>query len=256
VTSFDENYYEYSMVAVKSFGMNYHGKDILDVICLVPPEILGKGEDYSERINQKNLNIIFKTSNSYLKLRQDRLSHPYHNTGDNCNHRIFLGSTCLEYDVAVYIDPDTITLRNVDNLINYPLRNKLSALVEYTDVNRISFNDQDRPYFNNGVFVADLGWWRDSLAEEKMVEWIKENGPTTFPDQDSMNAVFIDDWAPLPITMNYFNYRLWVDSLIDEMIPEPMVVHFAGEEKPWRDMPNTKYGEAWRTFYNKWIKAT
>ena len=54
VTSFDENYYEYSMVAVKSFGMNYHGENVLDVICLVPPELLDKEGEYSERINQNN----------------------------------------------------------------------------------------------------------------------------------------------------------------------------------------------------------
>jgi lipopolysaccharide biosynthesis glycosyltransferase len=253
ITSFDANYFKYSMVAIKSFAMNYNESTVLDVVCLVPEDILHREREYSEAINQENLKISFRASEKYLKKYGSIEDDKSRYFNQHCHHRMFLGSACKEYDRAIYIDPDTITLRDVSPIINYPFINKFNAVIEYTNANKIAFNDEDRPYFNNGVFLADLKWWRDSGVEDQMVEWLDKYGPTEYFEQDAMNAILLRDLSHLPVTMNFFNYKLWIEQIIDDLIPSPMIVHFVGKDKPWTDTANTKYDLAWLDFYQKFF---
>jgi lipopolysaccharide biosynthesis glycosyltransferase len=171
---------------------------------------------------------------------------------ENCNHRIYLGSVLPEYQKAIYIDPDTVIARDVDMLLNYPLRNKLLAIAELNAENVRVFSTSDRPYFNNGVFIADLDYWRESGAEEKMNDFTIKYGPTLCPEQDAMNFAFIDVWSPLPYSFNTFHY--WMNDQrmyqFSEYNKDPMIVHFVGPDKPWlvRD-DSSKWCGLWRIVY-------
>lgn len=253
VTSFDENYYRYSMVAVKSIGVNYTGTDILDIVCLVPSTLHARHDEYVRLVNQPNINIVFRTSDRFTDLANAGDLHASGYISAHCNHRIFLGSVLPEYDIAIYIDPDTLTMRDIDPLINFPIRNGLTALQEFSELPKQVFNDEDRPYFNNGVFIADLNFWREFDAENKMVNWIANAGPTPCPEQDAMNAVFIDYWAPMPPTFNFFNYKIWTDGQFELVITNPIVVHFLGDSKPWtlNNRSKTKFEVSWAKFYHE-----
>jgi lipopolysaccharide biosynthesis glycosyltransferase len=252
VTSFDKNYLMPSMVFMKSLSDNYDGAKPLSVVCLVPQDVLPMVSWYRDVLNVSNLNIEFRCSDKFLGMLESGNAHESGYISSHCNHRIFLGSVLPDFDKAIYIDPDTIILRSISPLLMYPMRNKLLAALEYSSMNVKSFYDFDRPYFNNGVFIADLNYWRDSGAEDRMNQFTKDNGPTLCPEQDAMNYAFIDVWSPLPFSFNSFHtYMESMEHLAKEN-DNPVIVHFVGPSKPWiNKFRNTKWERAWHECYAK-----
>lgn len=250
VTSFDENYFEYSMVMLKSLSQNYFCQDPLDVICLVPENLLTKEEIYTQRLHAANLKVSFRTSDKYKKLMSGGFKHK---APENDNHitsntmqRIFLSSTLHDYDKVIYLDPDIVIMRDVRPLLEYPMYDYLTALQEPDHMNLRTFKTLDRPYFNNGVFITDLRYWRRSGLEDKMERHARTEPPTDLLEQDLMNRFMIDVWSPLPQSFNYF------DQNGDQNIKGdgPLVVHFIGEGKPWvNGPPETAWRRRWKKIY-------
>jgi lipopolysaccharide biosynthesis glycosyltransferase len=253
VTSFDKNYMDYSRVLLKSLGMRYFGDEVLDVVCLVTEDILHMQQEYSNSVNEPMLNIQFRTSSKYQDMVSKGLAYESYWITSNCNHRLFIGSVCHDYDVAYYIDPDTVVRRDIRPFLNYPLRNKFLATQEYAEMNRISFNDPDRPYFNNGVFVADLNFWRDNDIESQLVNWIDRNGPMLCPEQDAMNAILIDNWSTLSISCNFPDWYQWANDHAARTNDNPLIVHFTGQPKPWNESTISVYNQDWRSIYDTYF---
>lgn len=253
VTSFDKNYVIPSQVSLRSLSDNYHGKDKIKIVCLVSPEVLPLYDEYVKTLAADNLDVEFRCSPEYIKMVDANQAHSYEHISMNCNHRIFLGSILPDYDRAIYIDSDIVVCRDISPLINFTPTNRIHAIEEFHSMNVQVFNDPDRAYFNNGVFIADLKYWRDSKAEEKMLEFIKKYGPTRNPEQDAMNYVFIDVWSPLSFSFNSFHY--WMSdpeiAVFARLNPNPLIVHFAGEDKPWVKDLNTKWSDLWHNTYRK-----
>lgn len=251
VTSFDKNYVMPSMVSLKSLSHNYRGQERLKVICLVSPDILNTLDEYVNKLNAPNLDIEFRCSDKFVEMLESGHAHPFNHVTSHCNHRIFLGSLLNDYDKAIYIDSDIVVCRDIAPLLNFPMRNKLMAMVEYNSMNMITFGDRDRPYFNNGVFIADLNYWRESNAEDVMVKFAEENGPTMCPEQDAMNYAFIDVWSPLPFSFNTFHYWMHSMPIIAANNPDPIIVHFVGEHKPWHgNGTEWQNGTQWETTWH------
>lgn len=255
VTSFDANYFEYSAVALKSFADNYNGSKVLEVICLVPVDLINREAEYVKLLNVSDkLRIRFRSSNKY----EDLVSTGAYTfkelkyISQNAMQRVFLGSTLQDFDEAIYIDPDTLILRDVQPLLEYPLHNKLMACQEPDIMNVRTFNDPDRPYFNNGVFIADLRWWRASGVEGQMVRWLKEHGPTQCIEQDLMNRFMINVWSPLPTS---FNYRMAYAGVPLYKDCTPLLLHFVGDVKPWSipiEIEPLEYEQMWIRAHRKY----
>lgn len=250
VTSFDGNYFEYSMVLAKSFADNYNGERVLDFICLVPLDLMDREREYIQRVGAADkLRIEFRSSTSYEELvadgKYDFSLVPY--ITRNAMQRIFIASTLNEYDEVIYIDPDTVVVRDVDPLLNYPLRNKFIALYDPDFMNVRTFGTCDLPYFNNGVFITSLSYWRDQDLEGQMVRWLLEHGPTECIEQDLMNRFLVDIWAPLPQS---FNCSPHVLARNDYTLTTPLIIHYVGPAKPWQTRRTAlKYDGIWRSIY-------
>ncbi len=247
VTSFDGNYFEYAQVFVRSFVENYNGPDVLDLICLVPLDLIDREREFTEQIDSDKLRISFRGSQKFEELVKtgNGTFHELEYISENAMQRVFLASTLHDYDEVIYIDPDTLILRDVHPLLSYPLRNKLMAAQEPDNLNLKTFNDPDRPYFNNGVFITSLNWWREAQLEQKMVDWLMQHGPTECIEQDLMNRFMIDVWAPLPTSFNFRMGYVGVP-LYDKC--QPLVIHFVGHIKPWNlplEIEPLKYEKLW-----------
>ena len=240
---------DYSRVAIKSLGINYHGNDVLDVVCLVPENILDKVDEYRKSVFQPNLNIQFKTADRFLSMLDDGIGYAVRHLSVSSFHRIFIGSTLQDYDMAIYIDPDTIVLRDIQPLLNYQSRSPFMAVVETVNMGKIVFNSDDIPYFNNGVFIADLNWWREENIEDRLLDWIIKTGYSELAEQDAMNAVLGEYLAPLPFSFNFFEWIIHTNKLMAEEHNNPMIVHFTGSQKPWGEVIHSPYGGLWRNLY-------
>jgi lipopolysaccharide biosynthesis glycosyltransferase len=249
VTSFDDNYMSYSRVAIKTLGQNYSGEEKLDVICLVPESLMGLEERYSNSIAQENLNIKFKTSEKFLDLLNSGYAKDVQYISANSYQRVFIGSILPDYDRVIYIDPDTIILRDINPLLEYKSRSPFLAVVETVNSGKTVFNNDDFPHFNAGVFIADLNFWRSKNIESKLVRWISKNPDSKYAEQDSLNAILIEHLAPLPFSFNFFEWTIENNELMSKEFCNPLIVHFTGGEKPWGDRIISKYGDLWRETY-------
>ena len=108
VTSFDENYFNYACVQIKTLGLNYSGTPKLNVRCLVPEKLQKRESEFIDIIDQNNLDIKFITSEKYTKFEDSGFAFEKDYITKNMHHRLFLGSTFIDYDKVIYIDPDTL----------------------------------------------------------------------------------------------------------------------------------------------------
>lgn len=246
-TSFDENYLKVAGVFLKTLANNT--SSTVNVVCLVPKDIMHLQESYVKFVGESKLNIEFRYSEAYEDLVKnnnfnfDRFDH----ITQNAMQRVFLASTLHEYDRVVYIDPDTIITRDISPILDYPVINGIAAVVEYNNVESMVFGTSDRPYFNNGIFITNLSYWRDNQIEEKMLSWALSHEPTMCLEQDLMNRFLFDAWSPLPIT---FNFAEVLQFSYESVYANPLIVHFVGPRKPWLENSlKTKWSDEWGKIY-------
>ena len=259
MTSFDENYYPYAHVTVRSFSDNYFGNEKQDFICLVPEHLLHLEKEFTNKVgNVSNLNIKFACAPDYTQFIKDSDQITVEGEGSfwwtrHALHRIFMIQVLDGYDKAIYLDPDTLVVRDIKPLMEYPMYNKFLACVEVHDeINHLT-NSKDDIYFADGVFVADLNFWRESGMHEKMKEFVYNNTIPTFLDQDVFNIFFMPYLQPLPLRFN--TYPLYSeDKFLAAHTKDPLIMHYAAWNKPWKDIPGNEHIDLWRDAYNR-LKA-
>ena len=170
--------------------------------------------------------------------------------------RLFMG-LMLPQDIkrVIYLDCDTIICSSLKKLWNYNLRGKaLGAVLEPTIDKQLKVDIGtyiDAPYFNSGVLLIDLSAYRKKKFLERILAYQESiNDVSLFADQDAINGALRWEIRILPPTYNFFtNYRYWsYNALVEQdriysLIPRkdfekakknPTIIHFAGDERPWR----------------------
>ena len=126
----------------------------------------------------------------------------------------------LDYDRVVFLDADTLVLRNIDSLFDYP---------EFCAAPNVYESLADFHRMNSGVFTARP----DPATFEAMLERL--DAPGAFwrrTDQTFLQEVF-PDWHGLPVTCNMLQY-VWFNLPELWSWEQIKVLHFQ-YEKPWQD---------------------
>ena len=149
---------------------------------------------------------------------------------------------------VIYLDCDIIVMHSLRNLWNIDLNNYAIGCV--TDVfnddiskyNRLHY-PKSYGYFNSGVLIINLNYWRESNAGKKFVEFVKQYPERILhSDQDVLNYVFREKKLNLPLNYNIQHGFLvedhpllsWeFDKEIKEAVKDPCIIHFEGNSKPW-----------------------
>ena len=146
VTSFDANYYPDCTGFVASFAENYHRTTPIDFYCLVPTELMDKEQEFISAMNVSNkLNIKFVNSEGYNKLLALKQIKGSHWITPHAFHRLFLSSVCADFDRAIYIDCDTLVLRDIEPLLSLPMSGKIMAFTEMNRSTQGVFPEEGRP---------------------------------------------------------------------------------------------------------------
>lgn len=126
----------------------------------------------------------------------------------------------LPYDKVIFLDADTLVLRNIDKLFDYP---------EFAAAPNV-YDDLDGFHrLNSGVFTA--GPNPDTF--DRMLERLDQ--PDAFwrrTDQTFLQS-FFPDWHGLPVFMNTLQY-VWFNMPALWHWPSIHVLHFQ-YEKPWQN---------------------
>ena len=162
--------------------------------------------------------------------------------------RIFLPEILPEgIEKVLYVDSDIIIRHDISELWNTDMEGKAVACVEdmwsekQNNYDRLQY-DREYSYFNSGVLLLNLAYWRAHHVARQTYEYIR-NYPERllFPDQDALNAVLHDKKLFLPFTWNmqdgfyrrerHIRKEAWPE--IDAALGDPAVVHYTGGKKPW-----------------------
>lgn len=148
-------------------------------------------------------------------------------------------------DSIIYLDGDVMIRKPLDNN-TFPNEN-FSAMIEQKPTREIHYVTN---YFNSGVFITQLSFWRKNKCEEKLLQFLKDNPKSIYKDQDALNAVFSHlNLEPLATDLNYIVQDY---NFIHNLFSNPKIVHFAGPLKPWKlTTPNSKFVNEWRILANE-----
>ena len=168
--------------------------------------------------------------------------------------RLFLCSLIPQEDRVIYLDIDTLGLRDLSELYDTDLGEALLGVVfehpypSVTERKALLGIPPEYSYFNAGVFVADLAGMRRENMEEQMLRFLNENEEKLrFLDQDVLNTVLHTrlkgvhprwNW-PAHFTRRQVmfgkNRTRWGGHSEEEALEaayEPAILHFWGHPKP------------------------
>lgn len=165
-------------------------------------------------------------------------------------YRLFLSQILPDnIEKVIYLDGDILVLYSLKELWNIDMSDKAIAAVfdsfnnEISHYNRLRY-PQNKGYFNAGVLLINLKYWREHKVESKFLDYVA-NYPERLAchDQDVLNYIFKDAKMELPLKYNMLN-EYWFDvrySLIsweyEQQILDgqknPVIIHFTCIPKPW-----------------------
>lgn len=136
---------------------------------------------------------------------------------------------------VLYLDCDIIIRRSLKQLWNTDITD--CALAAVSDLceeenGRALGLPMGAKYFNSGVLLINLRFWRQNGLPERVISFIRNN-PEKMGcwDQDGLNATLVDQWRELP---GFWNAQIseW------RAVPlgrekDPAIVHFITGDKPW-----------------------
>ncbi len=238
----DEGYVKYTLVSMKSIIENSSSEYQYEMYILH----VGISEEMRKitaNLEQDNVHISFvdelKTIEEKLPVRDYYSLTTY--------YRVFLSELFPQYDKAIYIDSDTVTVSDISKLFETDLEDNLVAAVrdsavlqndifgEYVEkVLGIARN----AYFNAGMLLINCKAFRDEEILEQFVNLLHAYTFVVAQDQDYLNIICEDRVLWLE---DYWNTMIFGQIKVKE--EDMRIIHYNMAFKPWHseETPLSKY---------------
>lgn len=149
----------------------------------------------------------------------------------------------------IYLDADTVVQADLGELRDTQLDGRtLAALRDPADPPMPPARQETlglapgTPFLNDSVLVIDPVAWRAHGVANQVLDLAGTGDRLTA--EEALNLVLAGDWVPLAPGWNVYHMlvgmaavarRLGLDSPVpdDYLAGEPLIVHYAGEDKPW-----------------------
>jgi lipopolysaccharide biosynthesis glycosyltransferase len=284
--TFDTNYAPHAATVMESIIQNCPEKLDFAVIyydlCVDTQHILEK--HFASRINSL---VFYHLEETVFSNQLKKNTKPLPWVGFNCYLRLF-APMILNDSYVIYLDCDIIVQDNILKILNdIDLSKPVCAVTEYDPAyknkNLLELKPIERPfvdpliyeaywfrayknlkinidakYFNAGIMIINLDYWRKNNIMEQVLMFLIENPEKTYSaDQDALNHIINGDFQPLhPKWNNAVVYNAVFTNYSTEKLEtaysKPSIIHAAGTVKPWHYMGNTKY----QKIYLKYRKLT
>lgn len=260
VTVTDNNYLLGTMVMLQSLYKNTNLNKEINIYIIYDEDDLSelnikKLENF---LINKFLSVNFFTSSSYKKIKNSYLEtfkdqYRHNGWGFSVLLQGFISDALPDnVDKIYYIDSDTVFIRNADEFLNLKLNLPIAAQLDPGVGSQ--YENPVSPYFNAGVFVTSLNFWRENDLINKFMQ-IDDFAYSQFHAQNFLNKQFLNNWQILGPQINVTREMLGIEMYIhDSNIMEkqnfifhknPILVHYFGHPKPW-----TK--DHWENISNNW----
>lgn len=153
-----------------------------------------------------------------------------------------------DVDKVLYLDCDTIVDGQIGGLFDmdwsgYAVGVVSDMCVNWTNYYEHLHYDRSLGYFNAGVVLMNLDYWRKNGIGQKCLDFLGEHYDWVVNnDQDVLNYVCRDKKKNLPLTFNYqiqfrmsYFFRTFSDEMKEQVVEtsKPVIIHYAAELKPW-----------------------
>lgn len=203
--------------------------------------------------------------------------------------RLFMARVLPEdIERILYMDCDTVVLEDLSPLFRLDMTGYDLGMVMEPTVNKARRRqlgmDDGQPYFNSGVLLVNLRKWRQDNTEATILNYYRDmGGDLVAPDQDAINGAIPGRILQLEPRYNYGSVQIYYPWKAQKKMAsptpfmsegdyrkgteKPAIVHFLGEERPWRagnrhpytpvydkylaqtPWKDTPKDEGWRTYY-------
>lgn len=179
--------------------------------------------------------------------------------------KLMLDKIFPEFDKILFLDSDTIVLKDLSELYNIDVQDYYIGGVKdiYAPLFHILNHKKiNYDYFNTGVMVLNLKKIREENFFEKALSiYLKNPEQYYFPEQDVLNEIINKKIKIIStrynfITSSYRYTKTQLSNFFKEDFSdfEPVILHYAGGCRPWIYY-NIYFSKAWEYFYNKSIYA-
>ena len=212
--------------------------------------ILDGGLHETDKNDLEKRVLAFNSRNQITFYSFDQSCLSGYRVGEGHSHmayaRLFMPKI-LDLPKVIYLDCDVILLRNLEELWNteieaYGLAASSDEIIKNLSQDYPFEKDfVDAPYFNSGVMVVNLDYWRENQVLEKTIDLINE-APEKFKfwDQTALNVLFS---GKIQWLNNKWNKMA---KLVDIPSDEVAVLHFLTGQKPWKVQPETSHDTFWQ----------
>ena len=253
----DKNYVMPVCVLLQSLYYNKNEISLYDIY-VITDDIDKDSVSTIKQMSKENFNInVIEVDNKYKDLVNKN------RTVTNAAFLKFdIASVVSKYDKVLYLDVDTIVLKDLSELYNTDLQETYCGVVE--DYHLVRFADMNKKlslkhYFNSGVLLLNTKKIREENLCSKMLKTYIDNGANFYHhDQDVLNLVFNDNITILHPKYNWMISNLDYPQLMVEkfykisrqehQINKLGIIHYV-RLKPW-DYSSVLYQQIWQKYYN------
>ncbi len=244
VCNIDSNYVKYCTVTLVSLFVNnepgcIHAHVIADNLTPADKQLMRKELD---RFGNK---LTFYDAEQELIARCP-ISNKFHHISTTTYYRIFLPVILPEnISKVLYLDCDLIVETSITALWHIDLDNYALAAAEDCNSGTEEFYtrlgyEKKYSYFNAGVLLINLDYWRKHHLTETCVRYIQSNSNRlVYNDQDVLNGALHALWRPLPYQWNthyYLRKAIMNKNALKEtetILSIPAILHYITDVKPW-----------------------
>lgn len=280
VTAADDNFSQHAAAMIASILLNKSKEDLI-VIYLLSLKISGENIDRIKRVvelNNGKFHLINADESIFRNFPMpDNKSLKHISIATYI--RIFIPNLLpSSVKKVIYLDGDIIVRASLRPLYEFDIKdNAISAVLQMTewtvsDCDRLGY-DAKYGYFNAGVMLLNLDYWRENNISDILEKYIINNSEKIiYHDQDALNANLYNKKMPLPCEWNMMNifFRRGVFKIKDIVNGElknnyneykgqlknaqknPSIVHFVSKPKPW----DAKCTHPYRSEYYKYLRFT
>ena len=217
----------------------------------------------TEGLTEENVNK-FKYLEDYYHQKIDVKNMETNTVGDlQVSYRFprsiyfrFLLPQVIAGDRVLYLDCDIIVRTSLSNLFKTNLDGFACGVVEDQCGDDVRLHNpimMFSRYFNSGMLLMNLDYWRRHDVAKNLVTWIENfDGRLLWPDQDALNAVLEGKVRFLDYKYNYqqgfFGDLTWLRAdkwpCVKKAKNNPVIVHYTAGVKPWhKDCKHPMKGE-------------
>ncbi len=223
--------------------------------------------------NNTNIEVILKKSGGN-GLPKNTIYNPIISRADYI--KFYLPSILDKLDKVIYLDSDTIVLKDLTALYNIDLEDNYIGAAD--DWQSTWYDNRDARFFNNGVMLMNLKKMREDNIESKLLENKKNDKINRFITEDAFNITMQGKVKPISLKYDTFGVEYNRNNILPriryvlgknfdkKMYPykstkeyrkDVVIIHYCGwgATKPWRYKINN-YDKAQKLWWKYISKAS